>query len=483
MRRWSLGKKLFIGMGALVVLIAAMGYVALNALAVVQARMDEAAGPISEKLTKSAAVMRYAQQGRAAEKGAIVSAYGKNRAGLDSYHSEENESLKELAASMDALRPLLKIVENRAALEQSTQDVAAWRKVEDDVYGLLAAGKPDKAQAVSRDEGKKHVDRIVAVAGQIIATNDKLMATARDQGASQYASMRWLMLGVVLFALAVAGVVFGMVRSIVATLRDVATALGSGGVQVAAASSQIASSSQSLSQGSSEQAASLEEVSASMEEMTAMTKRNAENTSEAMALMAETAVQVDRSNVALRAMVASMTAIKHSSEKVGKINRTIDEIAFQTNILALNAAVEAARAGEAGMGFAVVADEVRSLAQRSAAAAKDTAALIEEAISNSNAGATKLELVAANVQAMTHSATKVKNLVDEVNEASTQQRQGIDDVAKAVMQVSAVTQTAAASAEESAAAAAELSSQSASVSRLVRRLQTLVDGAGRGEED
>jgi methyl-accepting chemotaxis protein/methyl-accepting chemotaxis protein-1 (serine sensor receptor) len=165
-----------------------------------------------------------------------------------------------------------------------------------------------------------------------------------------------------------------------------------------------------------------------------------------------------------------------SSEKVARINKTIDEIAFQTNILALNAAVEAARAGVAGMGFAVVADEVRNLAQRSAVAAKDTAALIEEAIANSHQGATKLEQVATAIRGITDSATKVKGLVDEVNEASRQQTTGIAEATKAILQASHVTQSAAASAEESAAAAEQLSAQSQTVSDLVHKLRAMVDG-------
>ena len=123
-----------------------------------------------------------------------------------------------------------------------------------------------------------------------------------------------------------------------------------------------------------------------------------------------------------------MTAIKESSNKVAKIIKTIDEIAFQTNILALNAAVEAARAGEAGMGFAVVADEVRNLAQRSAQAAKDTAGLIEESIARSQEGAGKVEQVATAIGAITDSVAQVKGIVDEVREASQQQTQGIDQV-------------------------------------------------------
>jgi methyl-accepting chemotaxis protein/methyl-accepting chemotaxis protein-1 (serine sensor receptor) len=183
------------------------------------------------------------------------------------------------------------------------------------------------------------------------------------------------------------GIAYGVRRAIVPNLRRVASDMSTGAGQVLSAASQVSSSAQSLSQGATEQAASLEETSASMEEMASMTRKNAETATQAATLVTSASRQVIDSNAALGQMVGSIAAIKESSNKVAKIIKTIDEIAFQTNILALNAAVEAARAGEAGMGFAVVADEVRNLAQRSAQASKDTAELIEESIARSQEGA------------------------------------------------------------------------------------------------
>jgi methyl-accepting chemotaxis protein len=310
--------------------------------------------------------------------------------------------------------------------------------------------------------------------GALVRVDEKLaLATV--------SAIRWQVVYVLLAsAVALAGAAWFLGRVISRPLLGGIATLRTGAEEVTSAAGQVSMSAQSLSQGATEQAASLEETSASMEEMASMTRKNAENAQRAAALVTDVAAQVDGSNAALTSMVASMAAIKESSNKVAKIIKTIDEIAFQTNILALNAAVEAARAGEAGMGFAVVADEVRNLAQRSAQAAKDTAGLIEESIARSNQGAGKVEEVARAIGAITGSVAQVKGIVQEVREASQQQTQGIDQVSQAIAQMEKVTQTTAATAEESAAASEELNAQAEASMHTVRGLERLVGGAAIG---
>jgi methyl-accepting chemotaxis protein len=177
----------------------------------------------------------------------------------------------------------------------------------------------------------------------------------------------------------------------------------------------------------------------------------------------------------MRAMVVAMDAIKSSSQNISKIIKTIDEIAFQTNILALNAAVEAARAGEAGAGFAVVAEEVRNLAQRSTVSARETAEKIEDSIGKSQQGVLLSDKVAAGLSTIVTRIREVDTVVGEIAVASTEQSRGIDQIQTAMSKMDTITQSTAASAEEGAATARELANQTQIVDSIVTQLQQLTN--------
>ncbi len=287
--------------------------------------------------------------------------------------------------------------------------------------------------------------------------------------------------------LSVAGVMIGFIASaILGTLlslgvsrqiREVSARLSDGANRVSSAAGQVSAASQSLAEGSSEQAASIEETSSSLEEMTAMTRRNAENAQKANDLARQARTAAENGAAAMQTMSEAMGAIKTSSDDIGKIIKTIDEIAFQTNILALNAAVEAARAGEAGMGFAVVADEVRNLAQRSAQAARETAGKIEGAIHKTTQGVSISSKVAETLNEIVTKVRQVDELAAEVAGASREQTRGITQVNTAVSQMDKVTQSNAANAEESAAAAEEFNAQAEAMRQSVSELLELVGGS------
>ncbi len=265
-----------------------------------------------------------------------------------------------------------------------------------------------------------------------------------------------------------------IIRSTNAVLTRAISSIDDGSSQVAAASTQVSSASNMLAEGASEQAASLEETSSSLEEMSSMTARNAASALEAKGLADEMRSAADQSAEQMREMKNAMDAIKESSSGISQIIKTIDEIAFQTNILALNAAVEAARAGEAGAGFAVVAEEVRNLAQRSANSAKETSVKIEGAIRNSDRGVAISAKVSESLDVIVHKARGMNQLVAEIATASQEQDKGIGQLTTAVTEMDKVTQSNASNAEETASAAEELNSHADSLKETVADLVRLV---------
>ncbi len=320
-------------------------------------------------------------------------------------------------------------------------------------------------------------DLVVAEAEKSATSSLESSGKTSTAAASALSSASTIMLAGLAVALVAGAFLAGWITlSITKPIRLVAAQLAEGAEQTSSAAGQVSASSQSLAEGASEQAASLEETSSSLEEMSSITKKNTETAEKVKDLATQARQAGDTGAQDMAAMTTAMDAIKTSSSDIAKIIKTIDEIAFQTNILALNAAVEAARAGEAGMGFAVVADEVRSLAQRCAQAAKETAAKIEDAVQKSVAGVEISNKVAKSLDEIVVKARQVDELAAEVAMASREQTQGIEQVNTAVSQMDKVTQSNAANAEESASAAEELNAQAEAMNDAVSDLIKLVDG-------
>jgi methyl-accepting chemotaxis protein len=357
----------------------------------------------------------------------------------------------------------------------------AWRKYmasAESVLLPLRQGKVAEAREMMKDTADPALDQAIAAFNACVDYN-VVLAERQVDLARQTVANSFLLVGGMLTAAAVLGGLIGglLIHATRRSLGTISDSLEAGASRTALAATQLASAGRSLAEGCSEQGSAVTETSAALEQMTAMIRSTADNADKAktFAGAAREAAQAGAGTMA--EMSQAMLAIAASSSEVAKIVKDIDEIAFQTNILALNAAVEAARAGEAGAGFAVVADEVRSLAQRSAAAARETAGKIEAAIANSRRGSTSCGRVGEALDQIVRTVAAADGLVAEIATAAREQAQGIRQVGVAMGQMDQVTQGNSASAEQSATAAEQLQAQAHELQTAVSLLRGL---AGRG---
>ena len=364
-----------------------------------------------------------------------------------------------------------------AIRKQIKDALGVARPLTNKVVELTLAGNDSEAVKVMVNETGPAIQKWLDLLDEAVTLqNDSNTQEAANAEGSYRTTL------IVIIALGAAAIILGITiallvtRGITKPVKKIAEDLTEGAQQVASASNQLSATSQQLAEGNAEQASSIEETSSTLEESSSMVQQNSENTKQAALLAAQTKASSDKGNLDMQEMMSSMSEIKKSSDQIAKIIKVIDEIAFQTNILALNAAVEAARAGDAGMGFAVVAEEVRNLAQRSAQAAKDTAAIIESNIELSEKGVSVAKKVGESLAEITIQAKKVNELMDDIAAASQEQSQGISQINKAISQMEQVTQQNAANAEESASASEELSAQAQNLREIVQQLEILVDG-------
>lgn len=340
-----------------------------------------------------------------------------------------------------------------------------YDKEHDQIVWMIRDVCPGKAEAVYAAL-QKETDL------NINKSNDSVAAAVASEDKGQT-----LIIVFGLTALLVAmGFSYLFATSVSKTISGVAANLTNAGFSVADSADKLGQSSEELSKASSASAASLEETVASLEELTSMVKRNSENAKEAALLSDASKGAAEKGEKEIHSLIQSMAGISKSSRKIEEIINVIDDIAFQTNLLALNASVEAARAGEQGKGFAVVAEAVRSLAQRSAAAAKDITTLIKESVSQVESGSKIADKSGEVLNSIVGSVKKVADLNSEIATASQEQAIGIQQISSAMNQLDSSTQMNAASAEAIASTISEFNSLAATTQQLTGQLNKVVYG-------
>jgi methyl-accepting chemotaxis protein len=422
------------------------------------------------------------------------------------------EARKVNAAQLEKLEKLIALPKGKELFQRIVDGRQKYIAGQEKLMGLIAENKQAEAKAYLTDELRPTLAGFKDAVSALIHFQESLIDDAGKSAADTYAQARnlMIMLGAVALLLAVV-IGFWITRSLLRQLggepghavaiagkiaagdltvaidtkagdqssllyaikrmRDsLATIVGQvrvGTDSMATASSQIAAGNLDLSSRTEQQASSLEETASSMEELTSTVRQNADNARQANQLAQSASAVAIKGGEVVAQVVETMGSINNSSNKIVDIIGVIDGIAFQTNILALNAAVEAARAGEQGRGFAVVATEVRSLAQRSAAAAKEIKTLIGDSVDKVEAGSKLVEQAGNTMDEVVASVKRVTGIMGEITDASSEQSAGIEQVNQAIAQMDTVTQQNAALVEQAAAAAESLQEQAGNLARVV----------------
>jgi methyl-accepting chemotaxis protein/methyl-accepting chemotaxis protein-1 (serine sensor receptor) len=458
-------------------LVLVLGLCALLVTRELNGDLDRAVNVTGRQQYLAGMVNAEASEMASCERAGVLTAVLGDKPRAEEYQRRFQAAADALQKALAELRRVGDARDGREMLEGLDQQAALVMQAHDEQRQAMANQRMDAALSAFSQKAQPRLEEISRQATAVVERQNRELAAVSQQSEAKAGRVQTAVIALILLALGVGCAVFWIVTRANGSLTGLAARMAESAELVAGAAAQVSSASQSVAQGATEQAASLQETSASTEEIASIGRKNADHALQVAGLMQQSEAGAGEVHQTLGRMVEKMKEIDSSSNKIARIIKVIDEIAFQTNILALNAAVEAARAGESGLGFAVVADEVRNLAQRCAQAAKDTAALIEESIETSRDGNARLDQMAGAVRAMTGSSAQVKALVDQVNVGSQEQARGMEQIQHAVVQMEQVTQKNAAGAEESASAGTELTSHAETLRTLVGEMRQMVGAA------
>jgi methyl-accepting chemotaxis protein len=474
--RWTLAKRLAGAFGTLMALTVAVGATAVVSSQILRhsaAEMYTREMPALDSLVEAD---RDLQQLLVAERTLMVSQPGSPL--FDKMIAAHVENLGQSDERWKRYRALARTPKEEALVKAYDAARATWEKSTARILELRKTNtraSRKEALELSLGPAAKQFNEMREVLNQAQELNLEISAANHLRAEQTFRYASFAVLGGAVLAVLIGVVLWWRIGVRTSReVRQIASNLRGSSDQVVLTADSVSASANSLAQSATEQAATLEETSASAEEIGSMARTAADHADQAAALMASMSERVTDANRSIGQMVATMASVRESSQRVSKIIKTIDEIAFQTNILALNAAVEAARAGEAGMGFAVVADEVRNLAQRAAQAARDTTQLIEESMARSTEGDGSVQHVSASIAGITAATKTLTESLRGIHAVTKEQATGLGQVATSVQQMGQVTQNTAANAEEGAAASEVLHAQAHEALEAVVALERIV---------
>jgi methyl-accepting chemotaxis protein len=510
-------KKLMLAFGLLAVMLAVVGYEGIGAAGSLNSMLDT----LYETHMLGAA---YVQ-----EVNAMIPTIGREvrESLLVTDVEERQQSAQKLQEQFTTLEEAMAAAEKKIVSEQAKAEIVKFKRIEPQWRTMvlevarLAVAKQDKEAIEQIVKAKTTANELGESCANIAKIKEDLGKQSHDEAAALYASMRRTLIGILLGAVILAlglGIFIARLiarplaqsvevlqavrdRDLTRTLdiettdevgemakalnqacsgmREAMSEVRDSSSGVASAAEQLAAAAEELSSGTQEQASSQEETSSSLQELSTAVKQNADNARQASQLASSARESADKGGAVVNSAVVAMSEINASSKRIAEIITAIDEIAFQTNLLALNAAVEAARAGEQGRGFAVVASEVRNLAQRSATAAKEIKALIQDSVRKVDAGSELVNQSGHTLKEIVASVQRVTDIVSEIAAASHQQSVGIEQVTKAMAQMDQVTQTNSAQTEELSSTSQTLASHATQMQSLVA--QFVLDSGTRRE--